>query len=88
MQISDAEIIAGYVAVAGFAGWIVKFFLGLFKDHVSKQTESLTVLLSEHRSHVNASADKADQTCNALKEITKTLKSINGKSRGKGVRSK
>ena len=78
MQVPTEQVIAAIIAVTGFAGYVVRFFLQLFKEHVNKQSETLTVLLQEHRTHDKLSAEAHGYSTEALKDISTTLKSLNG----------
>ena len=83
MNVPSEQIIAGIVAITGFVAWIVRFFLKMFESHVVKQTETLTMLVSEGRIHDKLSGEAHASLCENMKEMTATLKTINGKG-GKG----
>ena len=50
----------------------------LLTNNITTQTDSLTTLLGEHRAHDKLSAQSHGAQCDALKEITETLRRLNG----------
>jgi len=67
------------IAVGGFAAYIVRFFLHLYEGHVSKQTDTMVALMNEGRRHDELSTEAHKKQCLALQEVTRSLRSMNGK---------
>jgi len=68
MNLPNEQVIAAIIAIAAFAGYVIRFFMVLFAEHVTKQTDTLVALVQEGRAHDKINAQAHRDMCEALKE--------------------
>ena len=68
MNLPNEQVIAAIIAIAGFSAYVIRFFMVLFAEHVSKQTETLIALVNEGRAHDKLSCQAHKDMCEALRE--------------------